>query len=201
MLTLKWQNGTNVVCPRLSHEIHQHHKGIWLLTRGNAGEVYANYPGRFVDLIDLPKVEWILRRMNICLRGSRSFIASNEQTIIKIVLRNATEHSVDFPGLRYDQGLLYADPAVALRVYDRFWNHERNCLDWKPLAWAPGRVVAVQDMPPVTVQPNQEYRLSINLKDLIDLVPTKVYQVRLEVKGYAAANPASVYIPQPARPQ
>jgi hypothetical protein len=49
-LRLVWQNGSTLACPRVEHRGDAKQKGIWLLTRGEKGEVRADYPGRFVPL-------------------------------------------------------------------------------------------------------------------------------------------------------
>src|SRR5262249_6802017 len=88
LLTLKWQNPTTLACPRVEHSGEQGQKAIWLLTKGNLGEVRANYPGRFVRLADRAKVERILGRKNVCLRVPEWLISPGESAIVSIVLRN-----------------------------------------------------------------------------------------------------------------
>src|SRR4029078_9870564 len=59
-LTLKWQNHSGLVCPRVEHRHRQGTKGIWLLTVEPDGTVRANYPGRFVELRERANVERFL---------------------------------------------------------------------------------------------------------------------------------------------
>jgi hypothetical protein len=49
-LRLVWQNSSRLACPRVEHRGDAKQKGIWLLTRGEKGQVRADYPGRFVPL-------------------------------------------------------------------------------------------------------------------------------------------------------
>ena len=200
-ITLKWENGTGVICPRLEHRSNQGTKGIWLLTKGNAGEVYADYPGRFVDLADRPKVERILRRKNICLRVSKWSVSPREQAIVSIVLRNPTEHSAQFPGLSLEQGVLHSDAAVGLSLHESYWDDKKDCLDWKLKEWVPNRLAPHDDVLPISVPPNQEHRVSLNLRDLADLVPDQEYEVRLEVEGYAPANRVRFCVREPDQHQ
>ena len=78
-LTLKWQNPTGLVCPRIDHRQNQDVRAVWLLTTGNANEVRANYPGRFVKLADKYKVERILRKKNVCLRAAKYVVSNNRK--------------------------------------------------------------------------------------------------------------------------
>lgn len=49
-LRLAWQNDSRIACPRVEHRPNAKKKGIWLLTRGEKGQVRADYPGRVVSL-------------------------------------------------------------------------------------------------------------------------------------------------------
>src|SRR5262245_21111122 len=49
-LTLKWDNPSEIVCPRVEHRHHAEKKGIWLLKLSSDREVRADYPVRFVEL-------------------------------------------------------------------------------------------------------------------------------------------------------
>jgi len=48
-LRLVWQTNSRILCPRVEHLGNAKQKGIWLLTRGEKGQVRADYPGRFVS--------------------------------------------------------------------------------------------------------------------------------------------------------
>lgn len=121
-LTLKWQNESELICPRVEHRPNQGITGIWLLTGGADGVVRANYPGRFVELSERTMVE--------------RFLAKN-----KVSLRTA-ECAVDVPS---------------------------------------------QDVTPIMVGPQQEYRLTVDLKTLFNIMPERAYFVRLSVKGNGRA--------------
>src|SRR5215475_5390351 len=78
VLTLKWQNYSDVVCPRVEHQHNQKKSGIWLLNVQNDGVVQANYPGRFVDPSERTKVERGLLKNKIRLRTTQVFFPPNE---------------------------------------------------------------------------------------------------------------------------
>src|SRR5215831_17200779 len=75
---------------------------------------------------------------------------------------------------------------------------EKQGLDWKSVDWIPNRVVVVDDMAPITVPPKQEFRIAINLLDLVELLPGQSYQVRFEAKGWAEANHVGISIKEPS---
>ena len=193
VLTLKWQNSTGVVCPRVEHSGEQGKTAIWLLTKRSGDEVRADYPSRFVELADRAKVERILRRKNVCLQVSEWLVSAAEPAIVSIVFRNPAEHPAQFPGMLYVNGVLYADADASLSVSTDFWNKDKQGLDWKRVEWIPNRVV-VEDLAPITVPPKQEYRLSIDLRDLVNISPGENYQVRFEARGWAAANRVGISV-------
>ena len=51
-LELRWENRSNVGCPRVNHSSMLHKQAIWLLNVGLDGSVTANYPRRAVALGD-----------------------------------------------------------------------------------------------------------------------------------------------------
>ena len=71
-LTLRWQNPTGLACPRVEHAQLEGQKGIWLLTRvAEAGEVKADYPGRFVPLSEKDAVEALVRKLKATREGAK----------------------------------------------------------------------------------------------------------------------------------
>ena len=192
LLTLKWQNPTGRVCPRVEHSSEQGQKAIWLLTKESAGEVRADYPSRFVDLADRAKIERILRSKNVCLRVQRWVIEPSEPAMVSIVLRNPTDQAAEFPGLIYVNGILYMDPTFSLGVYTNSWKEQQG-LYWTRVEWIPNRVVVIDGLAPTTVLPNEEFRLTINLKDLVEMSAGESHQVRFEAQGHAAANSVDIF--------
>jgi hypothetical protein len=197
VLTLKWQNSTGVVCPRVEHSGEQGKKAIWLLTKRSGDEVRADYPSRFVELADRAKVERILRRKNVCLQVPERLVSAAEPAIVSIVFRNPSEHPAQFPGMLYVNGVLYTDADASLSVSTNFWNKEQ-LLDWKRVEWIPNRVVVADNIAAITVQPKQDYRLSIDLRDLVNISPGENYQVGFEARGWAAANRVRISVQEPA---
>jgi hypothetical protein len=56
-VVLKWQNRSEIACPRVEHRGNQGKKAIWLLTFEYGGVVRADHPGRFVELNKRAAVE------------------------------------------------------------------------------------------------------------------------------------------------
>lgn len=52
-VTLRWQNPTGRICPRVDNRIHSGKKRLWILTLGDDGDYRADNPWRVIDLEDL----------------------------------------------------------------------------------------------------------------------------------------------------
>jgi hypothetical protein len=190
-LTLKWQNPHELVCPRVEHRHNQNVKAIWLLTVEAGHDVRANYPGRFVELADRRKVERILRRKNVCLRAAKYAVSQDEPADVSLVFRNPTQTPLLFPGIQPRDGGLYIGAGVGLAMSYGWGDHETKV---NPVA---GSIGVSDDLAPITVPPGQEYRVTLNIRELFDLAPGQVYSLRFEVAGYDPANNTRLYVTEP----
>src|SRR5262245_52664944 len=152
-LTLKWDNVSDVVCPRVEHRLHEDKKGIWLLKLSPDGSVRADYPVRFVELDRQEKVTKILARKIVCARIARQWVSGAEPVTVELVFRNPTQGEMRFPGLEYQDGRLVIDPDVTLTLRDDFGYccNEINRL--------PDRVFISDNVAPIVVGANQERRI------------------------------------------
>lgn len=193
-VTLKWQNESGLICPRVEHRHNQRIRGIWLLTVEDGGVVGANNPGRFVDLGERTNVDRFLLKNKVCLRTT-GYADADEPANISLVFRNPTQSPIEFPGIEYKDGRLLVDPNVTLTLYSRL--HERrtmtaaraNCVLWS------------QDLAPIIVEPQQEFRLTMDLRKLFDVVPEQNYYVRINVRGHGRANDVGFYSGPVASPR
>lgn len=189
-LTLKWQNSSAIICPRVEHRGNAGEKGVWLLTKGDKGSVEADYPGRFVNLSERKRVENLLRR-GIFLAGG--WFKANEPFTVTALYRNVSDNERSFPSLAYREGSLHLPPNSKLMVweYDDEAAGSKNFI--KPFA---GQIVTDANLPPVVVPPKSETTIKFDLKRLFS-TSTKQYDgcnVSLKLAGVAAANEASITV-------
>ena len=125
LLTLKWQNKSGLVCPRVEHGHNEGKQGIWLLTVDPGGGVRANYPGRFVGLDQRSSVVRCLTKNLLSLRAAQPFYTADEPVNVSLVFRKPTQEFIEFPGVEYRDGQLLMAPGVSLvRVWRRPENHD-----------------------------------------------------------------------------
>ena len=194
-VTLRWQNESGLICPRVEHRYDQAKKAIWLLTVEDGGVVRADYPGRFVDLSDRRKVERILTRKKVCLRTPKYLFGADEPVCVSLVFRNPTDSVIKFPGVAYKDGYLVMNPDVSLAVYSGFGNEQAITT---PL---PDRVLFSEDVEPMLVQPRQELRITVDLRKLFNVVPEEYYAVQFGLRGYGQANDAGVSLEATSQPK
>jgi hypothetical protein len=187
-LALKWQNTTGLVCPRVEHRHDQGKKGIWLLTAEDNGEVVrANYPGRFLALSDRSKVERILVRKKVSLRCAKYVYGNDEPVTVSLVLRNATASPIEFPGIEYKDGRLVTNPDIAFSLFSGAGD-EPALID--PI---PERILLSENLPAILVSPGNEFRITVDLRTLFEVVPDKYYGFTANLKGFAPANGMGFY--------
>ena len=193
-LTLKWQNHSAIICPRVEHRHSQGTRGIWLLTVEADRTVRADYPGRFVALGERTKVEQTLLKNKVCLRTAKYGFDPNEPADISLIFRNPTQTPMAFPGLEYKDGRLIMDPDIMLSLYS--WE-DQDRIRTTP---RPNRIVSARGLSPIIVAPQQEFRFTFDLRDLFDVLPERNYSVRVGVKGHGRANDVGVYSRTAANP-
>ena len=187
-LTLKWQNSTGVVCPRVEHRYNQGRSGIWLLTAQSGGIVQADYPGRFVELSDRKKVETILARKKVCLRSAKYVYGSDEPVNVSLVLRNPTESPIEFPGIEYNDGHLIINADIAFSLFSGPGD-EPALID--PI---PDRIFLSETVPPILVSARNEFRITLDLRTLFKVEPDKGYGFTANLKGFAPPNGKGFYL-------
>lgn len=187
MLTLRWQNRSEMICPRVEHRGNENKKGIWLLTIGKNHEVQANYPGRFVELKERKKVERMLQKKKVCVRAHEYVTLPDDPIHISFVFRNPTQSQQQFPGLEYRDGCLYLNPDVELTLVSG-WEEEA-----KQVSPLPDRVIVSENIAPIFVEAGQENRIILDLKTLFEIVPDQVYSLQFKVKGYEPGNGIKLY--------
>jgi hypothetical protein len=190
LLTLKWQNASNLVCPRVEHRDNQKRTAIWLLIHEDA-VVYATY-GRVVDLAERSKVEQSLVKDKVRLRpigeGSmKGFLPPNEPLIVSLVFRNATQNPIAFPGVENNDGRLTLSPGLVLTVRHGFGN------DLTVDKSIPGRVVSSKTLAPIIVPPQQEFSIAIDLREFFVIATDEAYSVNLRAKGFGRESVIFVY--------
>jgi len=193
-VTLKWQNKSGLVCPRVEHRENQGKKAIWLLTVEHAGVVRANYPGRFVDLSKRTEVEQILRKKPLCLRAAKYAFGADEPVNVSMVFRNPTQSSIAFPGVEFRDGQLLVSPRVALTLFSGYGETQKIT---SPLQ---GRVVSSKNAAPILVEPGQEFRLTVDLRKLFTISVEETYDAQLRVTGFGRSNAIDIYPSPPALP-
>ena len=187
LFTLKWQNETGLICPRVEHKEREGHKGIWLLTRGPGTGVRADYPLRFVELKQRDLVERALVEKKVCTR-SLSWVLSPEDPIyVSIVLRNATPSAINVPMIEFVNGYLRLSPEVELTV-SKGWEPEEII---EPI---PGRISITEGMTPMVLYAGQEHRIKLNLRDLFDITSSESYSFHVRIKGLGSGNGQGFYV-------
>ncbi len=187
LFTLKWQNESGLVCPRVEHRHNEGKKGIWILTVDPDSVVRANYPGRFVELHERSKVEQCLAKNLLSLRTSQFLYVADEPINVSLVFRNPTERFKEFPGVEYRDGHLLIAPGVSLNLYA---GYVKSRIQLAPLS---GRVIRSNELSPIVLAPRQEFRLSLDLRTLFDISYDEQYSLRLSIKGFGKANDIPIY--------
>ena len=193
-LTLKWDNPSNLVCPRVGHLHNLDKKGIWLLTLSSDREVRANHPRRFVELDHKEEVAKILSQKNICVRIDSWSFFSGEPATVSLVLRNPTQGEIQFPGLAYQDGRLYISPDVTLTLHNGFGENS------KLIDRLADRVFVSDDVAPISVGGNQEHKITLDLRRIFDLNAEDGYILRFKVKGFEPGNDCRFYFSPAMRP-
>ncbi|HSE36880.1 MAG TPA: hypothetical protein VLG74_06220 [Blastocatellia bacterium] len=187
LLILKWQNQSNLVCPRVEHRYNEGKKVIWLLTVDPGGVVRANHPGRFVELEDRPKVEQCLAKNLLSLRTGQFRYAADEAVNVSLVFRNPTQGFIEFPGVEFRDGQLLMARGVSLELHAEYGEELKIT---NPL---PGRVILYRSLAPIVIAPRQEFRLALDLRTLFPISDDQQYFLRLRVRGFGAANDVMIY--------
>ena len=193
-LTLKWENPSNLMCPRVGRRDNSDKMGIWLLTLSSDREVRANHPGRFVELDHKEKVAKILSRKNICVRIDTWSFFSGEPATVSLVLRNPTQGEMQFPGLAYQDGRLYISPDVTLTL------HNDSGRNGKEIDRLSDRVFVSDDVAPISVGDYQEHKITLDLRRIFDLNAEGHYTLRFKVKGFEPGNDCRFYFSPIVRP-
>jgi|GEM_PF-3162485 len=194
-LTLKWDNPSNLMCPRVGHRHNSDKKGIWLLTRPSDHEVRANHPSRFVELGQKEEVAKILSQKNICVRIDTWSFYSGEPATVSLVLRNPTQGEIQFPGMAYQDGRLYISPDVTLTLHNGFGENS------KQIDRLADQVIVSDDVAPISVGGNQEHKITLDLRRIFDLHAEDSYTLRFKVKGFEPGNDCRFYFSPTVRPE
>lgn len=198
-LTLKWQNLSGLVCPRVEHDGNENVKGVWLLTLDTGdNSVRADYPGRFVELEKQTEVEsWL--ESGLFIDGGSFQV--DEPFIITVIFRNASESEKRFAGLSFSNGLLFLSPQSKL-ITSRYMDDG----DLQPLRPKANSILFLQDGNSIVVPPSGEVKATFDLKSLYNFSARREggFSVELNLAGLRAANEATVtvsldeeLIPQP----
>jgi len=187
LLALKWQNASNIICPRVEHRHNQSKMGLWLLTVESGGDVRADYPGRFVELGERSKVERFLMKNKVSLRGAQSVYGADEPVNISVVFRNPTQSFMEFPGVEKRDDVLFMNPNVEIRVA-RGLDEQST-----PLTPLPGGVLLSETLSSIALGPREAFRLTVDLRKFFDLVAGESYSVQMHVKGLGTSNTTHVY--------
>lgn len=193
-LVLKWQNASELICPRVEHRQNQGKKALWLLMLEDDGVVRANYPGRFVDLSKRSEVEQILREKPVCLRAAKYVFGANEPVSVSLVFRNPTQSSIAFPGVESSGGQLLISPGVELTLW-RGYGEERKIT--RPLR---NRLISSNNVAPILVGPQQEIRIAVDLRNLFTISDEEGNSLQIRVKGFGRTNAIDVYLDHPTSP-
>ena len=193
-LTMKWDNPSNLGCPRVGHGHNSDKKGIWLLTLSSDCEVRANHPGRFVELDHKEEVAKILSQKNICVRIDTWSFFSGEPATVSLVFRNPTQGEMRFPGLAYQDGRLYISPDVTLTL------HNGSGGNSKEIDRLSDRVFVSYYVAPISVGGNQEHKITLDLRRIFDLNVEGDYTLRLKVRGFEPGNDCRFYFSPTVRP-
>jgi hypothetical protein len=188
-LTLKWQNSSNIVCPRVEHAYLANQKGIWLLNFF-ANEVRADYPGRFALIEQRAEIEKILNTKSILLQQQRVLVAPDDPFTVTLVFRNSTDKEMSFPGFEYDDNYLFLSPYAKLETYQLTAGNKKLI---KPIT---GKLHVSQTVTSIIVPPKEEVRFNLNLKSIFQ-IPSKDkenYSVVFKVQDYPQSNEARFYV-------
>ena len=61
-LQLRWENSSDIACPRIEHASQKGKTVIWLLQSSTNNTVSANYPGRVLEMKLRPELDQLLRK-------------------------------------------------------------------------------------------------------------------------------------------
>lgn len=190
-LLLKWQNRSIVVCPRVEHRHNANKSGVWLLTSDGGGVVRANYPGRLVDLSQRAKVERLLLEKKVCISSSKGSASASEPINMSVIFRNPSQSQIDFPGLEYKDGYLYSSPDIDFVIISGWGDTAKR------ISFLSSRLVVSSVLPPITVNPWQEHRTVVDLRQLLDVAVGESYRLTVEIKGYGLSNAFTFYAKSP----
>jgi len=193
-LTLRWQNRTNVVCPRVDHSHAAGKKGIWLLTVKQDHEVNANYPGRFVELEERNKVAKALSKSVVCLITSDHWARANQPAPVSLIFRNPTDKPLEFPGIEVSGNNVMLSSDLELVLHHIDWRLDSDSRQKKVEPFA--NLVAIlpsTQLAPLVVAPGDEHRIPLDLRRLFPLTAGQSYTLELKVKGHRRGNVVSMY--------
>lgn len=190
LVILKWQNASEIICSGIQHRYNENKIGIWLLTIEGDGTVRANNPARFVELSQKANVNRFLREKKVCLRANQYGVNTSEPISVSVIFRNPTQTQIQVPGLEYRNGYLSLSPEIELAI-NSGWGH-----NVERVSFLASRVFVSEDLAPITVEPGQEHRIVIDLRQLFDVVE-KSYTLNVKVKGYGLGNPLVFYTSPP----
>lgn len=190
-LLLKWQNASQIVCPRIEHRYKENKIGIWLLTIEEDGTVRANHPARFVELSQKADVNRFLHEKKVCLRANQYRVNTSEPINVSVGFRNPTQTQIQFPGLEYRNGHLFLSPEIELAINSGWGQRAER------VGFLASRVFVSEDLAPITVEPGQEQRIVIDLRELFEVVLKKSYTLNVKVKGFGQGNPLPFYTSPP----
>jgi hypothetical protein len=187
LFTLKWQNESGLICPRVEHKEREGQKGIWLLTSGPGTGVRADYPWRFVELEKRDLVERALVEKKVCTRSLSWVLSPEDPVYVSIVLRNATANALSVPMIEYLNGYLRLSPEVELKV-SKGWEPTEIV---EPIR---GRISIAEGMAPIVLHAGQEHRINLNMRDLFDITSSESYSFHVRIKGLGSGNEQSFYV-------
>jgi hypothetical protein len=189
-LTLKWQNQSNIICPRVEHAGAVGKQGIWLLTVTNPYEVRADHYGRFIQTKERSTVERLLLQKPISIRMLNHSVTSNDPLNFWLVYRNFSPRVKRFPGVEYRDGSLFLTPDTKIEI------NINNVSGIKRVPLSSQRVTVSKNMPAIVVQPKQEVRVEMSLRRLLEASPGHGdwVLVRFIQAKYSPSNNAGFYI-------
>ena len=187
-LTLKWQNYSDAVCPRVEHRGSQDRKQIWLLTKDKDGSVNADYPHCSLDLGSRTTVEAILSR-GIYLFGGD--FQPGEKVALTVIYRNASNSDRNFPRIRVQDEHLYLPQGTNLKVWTYTDSDKKYIL---PIDSS--RLVFDKEFSTFVVPPQSEVKFKFDLSPLFKqpFAYHQGYTISLTLAGIKAANEAGIYI-------
>lgn len=193
LLSLKWQNESILVCPRVEHRPNKGKKRIWLLTVEADGSVRADNPGRVVELGERARVEQYLAKSLVSLLSRRYSVSPEEPINVSLVFRNPTRDFIMFPGVEYRDGQLLVGAGVSLELYAKYYSYDCHAKEPQITNPLPGRVNTTESLAPIMIAPRQEFRLVLDLRTLFPIADDQPYSLRLRVKGFSRANDIGIY--------